>query len=117
MKRADEGFELHTRYAGVTSFEIPCKGVLVMDVEKVMDHRGLWRGLCGSAGRSVISSGVCLRTRPAVGRFPPGLFVHPADYCRRSNESQHHLPHCSGFARDSRQLGIAAPLRRTLSLR
>lgn len=31
--KADEGFELHTRYAGVTSFEIRCKGVLVMDVE------------------------------------------------------------------------------------
>lgn len=31
--KADEGFELHTRYAGATSFEIRCKGVLVMDVE------------------------------------------------------------------------------------
>ena len=31
--KADEGFQLHTRYAGVTSFEIRCKGVLVMDVE------------------------------------------------------------------------------------
>jgi len=117
MKRADEGFELHTRYAGVTSFEIPCRGVLVMDVEKVMDHRGLWRGLGGSAGRSVISSGVCLRTRAAVGRFPPGLFVHPADYCRRSNESQYHLLHCSEFSRDSRKSSVAVPLRRTLWLR
>lgn len=31
--KAKEGFELHTRYAGATSFEIRCKGVLVMDVE------------------------------------------------------------------------------------
>lgn len=31
--KAQEGFELHTRYAGVTSFEIRCKGVLVLDVE------------------------------------------------------------------------------------
>lgn len=31
--KAHEGFELHARYAGVTSFEIRCKGVLVMEVE------------------------------------------------------------------------------------
>ena len=31
--KALEGFELHTRHAGATSFEIRCKGVLVMDVE------------------------------------------------------------------------------------
>lgn len=31
--KAQEGFELHTRYTGVTSFEIRCKGVLVLDVE------------------------------------------------------------------------------------
>ena len=31
--KAHEGFELHTRHAGATSFEIRCKGVLVMDVE------------------------------------------------------------------------------------
>lgn len=31
--KADEGFELHTRYAGVTSFEIRCKGVRVLAVE------------------------------------------------------------------------------------
>ncbi|WP_414497040.1 cold-shock protein [Stenotrophomonas maltophilia] len=31
--KAQEGFELRTRYAGTTSFEIRCKGVLVLDVE------------------------------------------------------------------------------------
>jgi hypothetical protein len=31
--KAHEGFELHARHAGATSFEIRCKGVLVMDVE------------------------------------------------------------------------------------
>ncbi len=31
--KAFEGFELHARHAGATSFEIRCKGVLVMDVE------------------------------------------------------------------------------------
>ncbi|MCU1068113.1 cold-shock protein [Stenotrophomonas maltophilia] len=31
--KAREGFELHARHAGATSFEIRCKGVLVMDVE------------------------------------------------------------------------------------
>ncbi|EED40468.1 hypothetical protein SSKA14_3490 [Stenotrophomonas sp. SKA14] len=31
--KADEGFELHARPASATSFEIRCKGVLVMDVE------------------------------------------------------------------------------------
>ncbi|MBN4997173.1 cold-shock protein [Stenotrophomonas maltophilia] len=31
--KAYEGFELHARHAGATSFEIRCKGVLVMDVE------------------------------------------------------------------------------------
>lgn len=31
--KAQEGFELHTRYAGTTSFEIQCKGVVVLDVE------------------------------------------------------------------------------------
>ncbi|MBH1434045.1 cold-shock protein [Stenotrophomonas maltophilia] len=31
--KAHEGFELHVRHAGETSFEIRCKGVLVMDVE------------------------------------------------------------------------------------
>lgn len=31
--KADEGFELHAHHAGATSFEIRCKGVLVMDVE------------------------------------------------------------------------------------
>ncbi|MDG2510972.1 cold-shock protein [Stenotrophomonas maltophilia] len=31
--KADEGFELHVRHAGETSFEIRCKGVLVMHVE------------------------------------------------------------------------------------
>lgn len=31
--KAHEGFELRTRYAGVTSFEIRCKGVLVLEVE------------------------------------------------------------------------------------
>lgn len=31
--KAHEGFELHARYAGVMSFEIRCKGVLVMEVE------------------------------------------------------------------------------------
>ena len=31
--KAHLGFELITRYAGVTSFEIRCKGVMVMDVE------------------------------------------------------------------------------------
>ncbi|OJH81317.1 MAG: cold-shock protein [Stenotrophomonas maltophilia] len=36
--KADEGFELHTRYAGVTSFEIRCKGVLVIDVENAPSH-------------------------------------------------------------------------------
>jgi len=48
--KADEGFELHTRYAGVTSFEIRCKGVLVMDVENApsrvlirMPANALWR--------------------------------------------------------------------------
>ncbi|MEG0192267.1 MAG: cold-shock protein [Stenotrophomonas sp.] len=48
--KADEGFELHTRYAGVTSFEIRCKGVLVMDVENApscvlirMPADALWR--------------------------------------------------------------------------
>ncbi|EKT4087163.1 cold-shock protein [Stenotrophomonas maltophilia] len=33
--KAHEGFELHARLAGATSFEIRCKGVLVMDVENV----------------------------------------------------------------------------------
>ncbi|EVT69235.1 cold-shock protein [Stenotrophomonas maltophilia 5BA-I-2] len=48
--KADEGYELHTRYAGVTSFEIRCKGVLVMDVENApsrvlirMPADALWR--------------------------------------------------------------------------
>ncbi|MNV08613.1 hypothetical protein D3C71_990800 [compost metagenome] len=48
--KADEGFALHTRYAGVTSFEIRCKGVLVMDVENApsrvlirMPADALWR--------------------------------------------------------------------------
>ncbi|AUI09350.1 MULTISPECIES: cold-shock protein [Stenotrophomonas] len=31
--KAYEGFELYARHAGATSFEIRCKGVLVMDVE------------------------------------------------------------------------------------
>lgn len=31
--KADEGFELHARHAKATSFEIRCKGVLVMEVE------------------------------------------------------------------------------------
>jgi len=31
--KAHEGFELHTRHTRATSFEIRCKGVLVMDVE------------------------------------------------------------------------------------
>lgn len=31
--KAHEGFELRTRYARATSFEIRCKGVVVMDVE------------------------------------------------------------------------------------
>lgn len=31
--KAREGFELHVRHAGATSFEIRCKGVLVMDAE------------------------------------------------------------------------------------
>jgi hypothetical protein len=31
--KAAEGFEFHTRYAGATSFEIRCKGVVVMAVE------------------------------------------------------------------------------------
>lgn len=31
--KAHEGVELHARHAGATSFEIRCKGVLVMDVE------------------------------------------------------------------------------------
>ncbi|MGF6417569.1 hypothetical protein ABH900_001036 [Stenotrophomonas sp. AN71] len=31
--KAEEGFELRTRYAGTTSFEIRCKGVVVLDVE------------------------------------------------------------------------------------
>ncbi|MDV9041471.1 cold-shock protein [Stenotrophomonas sp. RAC2] len=31
--KAQEGFELHARHAGATSFEIRCKGVVVMDVE------------------------------------------------------------------------------------
>jgi hypothetical protein len=31
--KAHEGFELHTRHARATSFEIRCKGVLVMEVE------------------------------------------------------------------------------------
>jgi hypothetical protein len=31
--KAVEGFEFHTRYAGATSFEIRCKGVVVMQVE------------------------------------------------------------------------------------
>lgn len=31
--KAREGFELHARHVGATSFEIRCKGVLVMDVE------------------------------------------------------------------------------------
>ncbi|WP_322548242.1 cold-shock protein [Stenotrophomonas geniculata] len=31
--KAHEGFELHARHAGATSFEIRCKGVPVMDVE------------------------------------------------------------------------------------
>ncbi|WP_171954931.1 cold-shock protein [Stenotrophomonas geniculata] len=33
--KADEGFELHTRFSGASSFEIRCKGVLVLDVENV----------------------------------------------------------------------------------
>lgn len=33
--KADEGFELYTRHAEATSFEIRCKGVVVMDVENV----------------------------------------------------------------------------------
>ncbi|MEJ1141222.1 cold-shock protein [Stenotrophomonas sp. CCNWLW162] len=31
--KADEDFELHARHAKATSFEIRCKGVVVMDVE------------------------------------------------------------------------------------
>ncbi|MBA0447553.1 cold-shock protein [Stenotrophomonas maltophilia] len=31
--KADEGFELYTRFSGATSFQIRCKGVVVMDVE------------------------------------------------------------------------------------
>ncbi|MFV7454444.1 cold-shock protein [Stenotrophomonas maltophilia] len=31
--KADEGFELHTRFSGATSFEIRCKDVVVLDVE------------------------------------------------------------------------------------
>jgi len=31
--KAHEGFELHARHAGATSFEIRCKGVVVIDVE------------------------------------------------------------------------------------
>ncbi|EKT4092839.1 cold-shock protein [Stenotrophomonas riyadhensis] len=31
--KTDEGFELYARHVGATSFEIRCKGVLVMDVE------------------------------------------------------------------------------------
>lgn len=31
--KAREGFELHARHASATSFEIRCKGVLVMEVE------------------------------------------------------------------------------------
>lgn len=31
--KTHEGFELHARHAGATSFEIRCKGVLVMEVE------------------------------------------------------------------------------------
>ncbi|UXB23964.1 cold-shock protein [Stenotrophomonas maltophilia] len=31
--KAHEGFELHARHAGATSFEIRCRGVVVMDVE------------------------------------------------------------------------------------
>ncbi|WP_234026094.1 cold-shock protein [Stenotrophomonas maltophilia] len=48
--KADEGFELHARHAQATSFEIRCKGVLVMDVENApsrvlirMPADALWR--------------------------------------------------------------------------
>ncbi|GAB2316487.1 cold-shock protein [Stenotrophomonas geniculata] len=36
--KADEGFELHARHAKATSFEIRCKGVVVMDVENALSR-------------------------------------------------------------------------------